>query len=41
LALVPFPDSPVDTDAVLEIEAGFNSAGSGRRLQTSFARVPV
>jgi alkaline phosphatase D len=41
LALVPFPDSPVDTDAVLEIEAGFNSAGSGRRLQTSFARFPV
>lgn len=41
LALVPFPDSPVDTDAVLEIEAGFNIAGSGKRLQTRFARFPV
>lgn len=41
LALVPFPDSPVATDAVLEIAAGFNQANSEQRLQTRFARFPT
>ncbi len=35
LALVPMQDSPVGTDKVLEIAAGFNAAGSGQRLQTA------
>ena len=38
LALVPRADSPVATDAVVEIEAGFNEPGSGKRLTTTFAR---
>lgn len=33
LALVPRANSPVGTDKVLEIESGFNVAGSGKRLQ--------
>ena len=38
LALVPRPGSPVETDAVVEIEAGFNEPGSGQRLTTTFVR---
>jgi alkaline phosphatase D len=41
LALTPMPDSPVETDAVLEIESGFNAPGSGKRLKTISARVPL
>jgi alkaline phosphatase D len=41
LALVPFETTPVETDAVLEIEPGFNAPGSGARLETKFARVPL
>lgn len=41
LALVPFPDTPVETDAVLEIQAGFNATGSGKRLQTRLSRFPI
>jgi alkaline phosphatase D len=41
LALVPFEDTPVETDAVLEIEAGFNAPGSGGRIETEFARIPL
>jgi alkaline phosphatase D len=40
-ALVPLQSSPVDTDAVLEIEAGFNRRKSGKRLQTKLARIPI
>ncbi len=40
LALVPFPDTPVATDAVLEIEQGFNQPGSGKRLEKTFSRFP-
>ncbi len=32
LALVPQANSPVGTDRVLELEAGFNAVGSGKRL---------
>jgi len=32
LALVPYEDSPVATDAVFSINAGFNTPGSGQRL---------
>ena len=32
LALVPQPNSPVGSDKVLEVEAGFNAPGCGRRL---------
>jgi len=38
LALIPFPDTIVETDAVLEIAAGFNAPASGARLATTFAR---
>jgi alkaline phosphatase D len=38
LALVPYPDSPVDTDAVLEVKSGFSEPGSSERLETTFAR---
>jgi alkaline phosphatase D len=41
LALVPLEDTPVETDAVLEIEAGFNAPGSGARIETEFARIPL
>jgi len=41
LALTPFEDSPVETDAVLEIESGFNQPGSGQRLTTTFSRIPL
>ena len=41
-ALVPLPTSPVETDAVLEIAAGFNEPGRNGRLETTFARpIPV
>jgi len=40
-AFVPFPNTPVETDAILEIEAGFNEPGSGARLETRFARWPL
>lgn len=33
LALVPYADSPVETDAVFSIAAGFNQPGSPARLQ--------
>lgn len=41
LALVPFEDTPVKTDAILEIEPGFNAPGSGARLTTKYARLPL
>ena len=41
LALTPFDDSPVETDAVLEIESGFGQSGSGQRLATTFSRIPL
>jgi alkaline phosphatase D len=41
LALTPFEGSPVETDAVLEIESGFNQPGSGKRLATTFSRIPL
>jgi alkaline phosphatase D len=41
LALTPFEGSPVETDAVLEIESGFNKPGSGKRLTTTFSRIPL
>jgi alkaline phosphatase D len=40
-SLVPFEDTPVETDAVLEIEAGFNAPGSGARIEAAFARIPL
>lgn len=40
-AIVPFADSPVETDAMLTLAAGFNAPGSGGRLVTEFARVPL
>lgn len=39
--LVPFEDSPVATDAVLEIEAGFNQPDSGKRLVKRMERIPT
>ena len=39
LALTPFDDSAVETDAVLEIESGFSD--SGDRLATKFSRIPL
>jgi phosphodiesterase/alkaline phosphatase D-like protein len=41
LALTPFEDSPVETDAALAIESGFNKPGSGKRLMTTFSRIPL
>ena len=38
LALVPFRETPVATDAVYEVAAGFNAPGSGQRLVESFRR---
>lgn len=40
-ALVPFPDSPVETDAVLSIASAFNRPGSGARLETEFSRPSI
>lgn len=40
-ALVPLSSSPVETDAVIEIEAGFNRPKSGRRLRTVLTRFAV
>jgi alkaline phosphatase D len=40
LALTPFNDSPVETDAVLELDSGFNQPG-GQRLTTTFSRIPL
>jgi len=41
-ALVPLPTSPVETDRVLEIVAGFNEPGRNARIETSFARpIPI
>jgi len=37
-ALVPLADSPVETDAVLEVDAGFNRKNGGSRLRTTFLR---
>ena len=31
----------METDAVIKIESGFNTPGSGKRLQTTFARIPM
>jgi len=41
LALVPYENTPVETDAVLEIEAGFNQRNNEKRLETRFARFPI
>jgi alkaline phosphatase D len=41
LALTPKDSMTVADDAVLEIASGFNAPGSGKRLQTSFARTPL
>jgi alkaline phosphatase D len=41
LALVPRANSPVQTDAVVEIGAGFNRPGSGKRLTTTFSQLPA
>lgn len=41
LALVPQAGSPIVTDAVLEIPAGFNRPHSNRRLETKFAQIPL
>jgi alkaline phosphatase D len=41
LALTPFADSPVETDAVLELPSGFAQPGSGQRLTTTFSRIPL
>lgn len=38
LALVPRNTSPVATDAVYDIEAGFNQSGSSKRIVQRFAR---
>ena len=40
LAMVPKADSPVVTDAVLEIQDGFNRPGSGQRISTMFSQLP-
>ena len=40
-ALLARQDSPVQTDAVVEVEAGFNRRGRPKRLQTVSARIPV
>ena len=41
LALVPFENTPVDTDAVIEIKSGFNQPESDERLQVNFTRFPI
>jgi alkaline phosphatase D len=40
LALVPYPDTPVATDAVFTVNAGFNAPGSGDRVRGS-SRLPA
>jgi alkaline phosphatase D len=40
LALVPYEDTPVETDAVFTINAGFNEPGSSERLQGT-SRLPT
>lgn len=40
LALVPYPSTPVATDAVFTVNAGFNAPGSGERVQGS-SRLPA
>ncbi|MCU0833533.1 MAG: alkaline phosphatase D family protein [Chromatiaceae bacterium] len=40
LALVPYPDTPVATDAVFTVNAGFNAPGSGERVQ-GWSRLPA
>jgi alkaline phosphatase D len=37
-ALVPFQDTPVDTDAVYQVRAGFNAPGSGLRIEETYRR---
>lgn len=39
LALVPYADTPVETDAVFTLNAGFNRPGSGERLR-GWSRLP-
>ena len=41
LALTPKDGMAVEDDAVIEIASGFNVPGSGKRLQTIFARTPL
>jgi hypothetical protein len=40
LALVPYEDTPVATDAVFSINAGFNEPASGERVQ-GWSRLPA
>lgn len=40
LALVPYPDTPVATDAVFTVKAGFNEPASGERVQ-GWSRLPA
>ncbi|HSQ08353.1 MAG TPA: alkaline phosphatase D family protein [Chromatiaceae bacterium] len=40
LALVPYEDTPVATDAVFGVNAGFNQPGSGERVQ-GWSRLPA
>jgi alkaline phosphatase D len=40
LALVPYEDTPVQTDAVFTVKAGFNEPGSGERVQ-GWSRLPA
>lgn len=41
LGLLARADSPVEDDAVLEIDSGFNRRGQPRRLRTLSARIPI
>jgi hypothetical protein len=40
LALVPYEDTPVATDALFSVNAGFNHPGSGARVQ-GWSRLPA
>lgn len=40
LALVPYEDTPVATDALFSVNAGFNQPGSGERVQ-GWSRLPA
>jgi len=40
LALVPYEDTPVSTDALFGVNAGFNQPGSGERVQ-GWSRLPA
>lgn len=40
LALVPYEDTPVATDALFCVNAGFNQPGSGERVQ-GWSRLPA